>query len=587
MIASSSEATLRSPLHTMIVSALAAALAGCGSAPAALDAAFDGALDAATAPSDATLRDAAPPRDGRPIDLGDARDASFGDGALADGAPRDQGLVDFAALDAPAPVDATPPVDAPPGDAAPAPDAAAIDAAPVDGEARDALDSGVTCALDGAVKLQAPVTVWTVKGQNFEGSATVCDLDHNGHPVALLPMSAGAHFMIAVDAVTGQLRWQTAQEKAGYSYPYCVDVNGDGVDDVLTGGKINDLIALDGKSGALLWSLAQNYPGITWGHTYSVAAAAVDDPVLFVTTGGADAAFVTGVLVAFDKQGNVLGTWTNPDLQESYSSPAVLALPDGRRRVAFGTGGEKLAGSLHLVDWYPVAKRFVPVGEIPATCGNGGVISSPMFGDVDGDGEPDVVFLDYCGTTTAAHIDGNMLWRSESPVLYGTSNPLLVDLNHDGALDVVAAFESLDFSLPDTFANLRSVVQARDGKSGSAIWTWSTPGLIFNSPVSVDIDLDGVEDIFVVPLMQSQTIILSGATGLPLLTLPLGDTSATPFLGDFDGDCVLDAIVYDDSSAPGLTKAGALRLTFPGVPAVIGWSGFRGAPRHDGYRRSP
>lgn len=450
------------------------------------------------------------------------------------------------------------------------------------------------CARDPTPDALEIVPAWSQRAAaNDEGSHTLCDLDRDGRLEVILNVSVadqpGEGYLLVADAITGEPLWQTRDGTSSFAYPYCTDTNGDGVDDVLVGGRITDVVAFNGVNGARLWSLEENAPNLDWGDTLSVVSTSPTDPVLFVTTGGYPTGGgpfrrVPATLIAFDRSGAILTTWTEPEGRETYSSPAVLELPGGERLIAFGTGGETLAGHLRLLTYDPTMQELTPVAAIPSACEDGGFIASPVFGDLDGDGTPEVVDLDFCGTVHAARLDGTTLWTRTSTTLYGTANPLLADLDGDEAYDVVAAFASTNFSIPATFMNPTSEVIALSGRSGDRLWSWRTPSSLFSSPVSADLDLDDIEDIWLVHTRLEKTTVLSGTTGQVAFELPYGNSSATPVLADVDDDCDLDFFVTS-MTRPMDTRCDELRLTFPGRPVRGGsWSGFRGWPVHSGHR---
>lgn len=71
------------------------------------------------------------------------------------------------------------------------------------------------------------------------------------------------------------------------------------------------------------------------------------------------------------------------------------------------------------------------------------------------------------------------------------SSPRLVDLNHDGIMDVVLGAGGIEFQPSD------SAVLAIDGADGRTLWTAGARDQIFGSPVFLDITDDGVPDIFI------------------------------------------------------------------------------------------
>lgn len=443
---------------------------------------------------------------------------------------------------------------------------------------------------------------WSVSMQyGYEGSLALCDLDGDGSLELIAPLTSffgdlrPDSYVMVLDARSGATRFETGADIGGFAYPFCVDVDDDGVKDVIVAGRSGDLWALSGTDGAALWSMAQRNPGVLAGNTYASAAEAGAFATLFVTAGGGgnpeiDQPDVPGVVVAYDRSGTVLGTYRPPGDPEIYSSPAVVR-EAGALLVAVGTGGERLRGDLHLLVWDETGAEFTSRWAVPSSCATGGFVASPVFGDLTGDDVPEVVATDFCGRVYAVDLAGTVLWTYDSDVAYGSANALLADLTGDGVLDVVAAFESLNFSsFAETSADPHSRVVALAGLAGTRLWQERMNQLILASPLSADFDGDGTEDVWVLGAtlpfeeLTPELRVMSGAGGAALYTAAIGNMVGTPVLGDVDADGALDVFVTE---LPAPRQPGvALRLEFDGVaydPAAS-FSGFRGQPDHDGAR---
>ena len=445
-------------------------------------------------------------------------------------------------------------------------------------------------------------------GTGFEGSPAYCDLDGDGQDEAIVAVSAGTAplpqdpaYIEVVDPRTGSRLWRAAQGNSGFAYPLCRDVNADGVLDILTAGRLGDVRALSGVDGTVLWSLNDLNPGALadFVNTYSPVSAPERPDVVFVSSGGGleitPGQRHPGVVLAFDLDGKILARWDEPNGAEMYSSPAVMVLGPSRKTLLLvvGSGGETLPGSLHFLLYNTLLKRFIPYAEAPSSCETGGFVASPMLGDINGDrfAIPEVVAVDLCGEVAAFNLLGHKLWSQDTRWPYVFSNPLLADLNADGVLDVAISSTAVNPSIPETFVLLDGALDTYDGPTGTPLWSIPLKLPIFSSPVSADVDGDGVEDVWVATqnfFLPSELTVYSGHDGTELAAYGSVNWAGTPILNDADGDGAIDALVMDapPSFEPPLPLVNTILLNLPGVAYDPGasWSGFRG-PDHDGYRR--
>jgi outer membrane protein assembly factor BamB len=471
-----------------------------------------------------------------------------------------------------------------------------------------------TCVSVSAAGPVSSFTVaWTLSedlGTGFEGSPTYCDLDGDGQDEAIVAVGSGTApfpldpaYVEAVDPQTGTRLWRSAQGDAGFAYPLCRDVDGDGVLDVLTGGRFGDVKALSGADGSVLWSLKALNPGELedGANTYSPASAPERPGLIFVTTGGAvdpgGGPRRPAAVLAVDLDGKILARWDEPDQAETYTSPAVKAIGRHHRNilVVFGSGGETLPGSLHFLVYNTVFKVFLPYAEIPSSCDTGGFVSSPVLGDITGDhfAIPEVVAVDMCGSVAAFNVLGHELWRRDTTWPYTISNPLLSDLDDDGVLDVVVSNTAVNPSLPETFPLTDAALDAFDGASGAPLWSTPLKLPAFSTPAAADVDGDGVQDLWVATqhfFLPSELTVYSGADGSELVAFGSVSWAGSPVLNDADGDGSIDALVMDAPPvfAPPLPPVSTILINLPGVAydPDAAWSGYRG-PGHDGYRRAP
>lgn len=166
-----------------------------------------------------------------------------------------------------------------------------------------------------------------------------------------------------------------------------------------------------------------------------------------------------------------------------------------------------------------------------------GVDSSPNYGDLDGDGDLEIVVGGRDGKIYAFHGNGDLLadWPVQTGS-YAIAAPAVGDINNDGMLEVVAA--SNDGKL-----------YALTGK-GVLLPGWplkvdssnpSTGGAsVTSSPVLADVDGDKSWDIIYPSIKYGRLIVINhkaqALPGWPKLFNDGEFTDNTPAVGDIDGD---------------------------------------------------
>lgn len=174
--------------------------------------------------------------------------------------------------------------------------------------------------------------------------------------------------------------------------------------------------------------------------------------------------------------------------------------------------------------------------------------SSPALGDVDGDGRVEVV-----AGSDDRHVyvidgqSGRVKWRFRTGAKVRAS-PTLADVDGDGRLEAVIGSDRL---------------YALDARAQRARWSYPFQTSTFSSAAVDDIDGDGRPEV-VVGSYDNTVYALSGATGASKWSFQAGNPiDSSPAVGDIDGD-------------------GRIEVVF-GVGFISG-AGFKGVAALDGRR---
>ena len=418
------------------------------------------------------------------------------------------------------------------------------------------------------------------------------------------------------------------------SSPALVDLDGDGVLDVLAGSRDGKVYGFNGRTGDAVagWPQATSH-----AIDSSPAVADVDgDGRTDVFVGSGSFAARGGALYSFTRDGNVRFRRQLGDVQ--FGDPAVFSTPalgdlDGNGSLDVATAslsvqsawqvnaaGQPLPGfpfhwddtifsSPALADVNNDGVLDMVIGGDSTAAGQvdhkGGMVraiayggrslwqfntndivrSSPSIGDIDGDGRLEVVFGGgqyYGGTDSVAVFaldaaTGRMKWRRATNGAT-LASPALADVNGDGRLDVVIATIASKYGMGN--GGSLYVLNGTDG-SDLAPFPVSAGPDPRAGVVTADANRDGAQDVFVAA--GDKTRIISGRTGEVLRTLSTYGSQSSGAIADIDGNGRLDVIAAfgrPDSRVQATVKRWELDGT--AVLGSLGWPEFRKDGRRTG-----
>ncbi|MDA7502159.1 PQQ-binding-like beta-propeller repeat protein [Chitinophagales bacterium] len=396
-------------------------------------------------------------------------------------------------------------------------------------------------------------------------------VDLNGDSVLDFVLGAGVEgdfresSVLAFNGANGDLLWSASAHDQIFGSPAFLDVNNDGQQDVIIGGRAAELMALDGTTGEIIWEFFTAEEGVNpadlgWYQFYTPAIVPDQDgdglADLLVANGGDPTILLPNeprppgkIMVLSSASGEILANAEVPDGQETYMSPLFIDFwNDGNGDVLFGTGGETKAGSLWRIALADLMTNSLVNAAALVSSGSKGFIAPPSIADLNEDNIADIISHSYDGRVTAINGANNeQIWEYTVP---GETNasPGIGFFNDDDVPDV---FSSFAFGIAPAFTGFTQLMI--DGATGELIRQDSLGVAQFSSPVVLDYDNDNFDEvIFNTNVIQegdfafAHELVLFDPNNEEVATLwgpdLGGNVNSTPWIGDADNDGLLDMV---------------------------------------------
>ncbi|MFN8344519.1 MAG: hypothetical protein U0X91_05930 [Spirosomataceae bacterium] len=451
---------------------------------------------------------------------------------------------------------------------------------------KDISDSDWQIALPGVTSLSSP----RVTDLNRDG---VLDIVLGGGSKEWSPSDSA---YLALNGRNGAVLWHVRGRNQIYGSATFIDLNRDGIQDVIMGGRSAELKALDGQTGETLWEFfktneVMGHKKAGWFNFSNVQlipdldADGLED--MLIANGG-DATIadnysprpVGRLLILSSQNGKVLHEARVPDGKETYLSPVLIRNTTDFRNwtLLFGTGGEAIGGSAYKTTLGDLLKNDLTNAQRLTSDKYKGILAPPLICDVNSDGISDYVFNLVTGKTQA--VDGKtheLLWEFSYPraetfsmpaIGYFTGNDRIPDFFVSYAVGVYPYYsEAFQFLL--------------DGKDGHLVQKFQSGSFSYASPLTLDYNNDGFDDavlpsnyekevngkpkafckLTVYDFLHHQQITLADS-------LPGANFAITPWIGDLDNDGKLD-IVYGSLGATTMFYPGSTPFEKPSLVTYL------------------
>lgn len=457
---------------------------------------------------------------------------------------------------------------------------------------------------------------WSVvlPGVGTFSSPRVTDLNDDG--IGDIIMGAGREefqacdtAIFALDGSSGEMLWNRSAADQVFGSASLLDINRDGIQDVLINGRSAELQAINGKTGHLIWKFfpPQDQKWFNFYNPQLVSDQDGDQLQDILITNGGDVMVAPydperppgRLLVLSSANGSLIASAKMPDGKETYMSVACLPTPDrSDYRIVLGTGGETVGGNLYVCRLSDVLQGDLSNAHLLASSPDKGFIAPPVWVDINGDGVADIA---------ANAVDGRLL-TYDGATLEPLTTLSIPDTEAYSSLGV-GYFDKdsiPDFMLsyaqgtwPDLTWNRQYMVSGSDGEIQfrDSLGYYQT-----SSPVVFDFTEDGRDDVLLTVNIHSYNelgqkllhvilVVIDFSTGEVIqITEPVegSNTSSTPWIGDLDQDGMLDIIYVHGSSAYHANTFDGLRIhrlaTAIPCQGQVRWGSYMGSS-YDGVFR--
>lgn len=375
--------------------------------------------------------------------------------------------------------------------------------------------------------------------------------------------------VFALDGSNGSVLWMVGARDQIFGSPDFMDITEDGVPDVFIGGRSAEFMAIDGHSGQVIWEYFAAGDTVDFNEhklynfynsqfIADMSGDGLSDLLVsnggYVKAGPYELERPPGKLMIINAvNGQLIAEAYMPDGKETYFSAVIMDASKEDPRIIFGTGGERISGGLYVTYLHDIVDGTISEAIKIFDGKSKGFVAPPVVVDVNNDGALDIVVNAVDGIIAA--FDGNTyqnIWLVdiEGTEIYGSLGVGYFDQD-----TVPDFYTNLGIgAFPDLLESVQIVI---NGKSGDIIRRDTIGAFHYASPVVYDIDQDNLDEVFF-----HHNYLTSGLATNSLNVIDIDQDSiytfasswrganlgSTPLLDDLNGDGLLEIIAIHENN---------------------------------------
>ncbi|XP_052837715.1 uncharacterized protein LOC128253326 isoform X2 [Drosophila gunungcola] len=258
--------------------------------------------------------------------------------------------------------------------------------------------------------------------------------------------------VVALNGIDGSILWQSWSVANVFSLHCSADVDGDGGTDCVAAGRLGMIYAINGRTGSVIWRFRElevetNSPIVMDLYTINVLRDLDGDSVPEIIAAHLEEreeSKAGHIKLISGKTGKVIRSIPTPYREEMFVPIQLLTQADGTELLLIVTGGQNTPGGvyslrLHSLMAHTSEKHFTPLHRQQGS----GIMVPAVLTDLNGDGISDVVVAAFNRSVLA--FDGanySMVWNYTFPASECVSAIVPGLFDHDNVTDFMVKYNT-------------------------------------------------------------------------------------------------------------------------------------------------